>query len=103
VRERDGLAMSSRNVYLSPEERRVAPVLFEAMKQAVSGLRQGQAFHAMMDGGAEMITAAGFALDYFEVRHAETLAPVESIKDGPLRVLVAARIGNTRLIDNIAV
>ena len=50
-----------------------------------------------------MITAAGFALDYFEVRHAETLAPVTSIKDGPLRILVAAKIGTTRLIDNIAV
>lgn len=50
-----------------------------------------------------MIKAAGFALDYFEVRHAQTLAPVTSLKDGPLRILVAAKLGSTRLIDNIAV
>ncbi|MFZ1969582.1 MAG: pantoate--beta-alanine ligase, partial [Bradyrhizobium sp.] len=51
----------------------------------------------------ETIAAAGFAVDYFDARHAETLMPVSSIKDGPLRILVAARIGTTRLIDNIAV
>ena len=56
-----------------------------------------------MAGGAELITAAGFALDYFEARHAQTLAPVESTKDGPIRLLVAAKIGNTRLIDNVGV
>jgi pantoate--beta-alanine ligase len=56
-----------------------------------------------MAAGAELVTAAGFALDYFEVRHAETLAPVTSVDDGPLRILVAARLGSTRLIDNIAV
>ncbi len=50
-----------------------------------------------------MIKAAGFALDYFELRHAETLVPVTSSKDGPLRILVAAKLGTTRLIDNIAV
>lgn len=56
-----------------------------------------------MAGGAEMMTAAGFTLDYFEVRHAETLAPVGTTKDGPMRILVAARLGKTRLIDNVAV
>ena len=56
-----------------------------------------------MAGGAEMITAAGFVLDYFEVRHAETLAPMTAAKDGPVRILVAAKLGTTRLIDNIAV
>ena len=50
-----------------------------------------------------MIAGAGFALDYFEVRHAETLAPIASVKDGPMRILVAAKIGKTRLIDNIGV
>jgi pantoate--beta-alanine ligase len=50
-----------------------------------------------------MITRAGFALDYLEARHAETLAPVASAKERPLRLLVAARIGKTRLIDNVAV
>jgi pantoate--beta-alanine ligase len=103
VRERDGLAMSSRNVYLTPEERRAAPVLYRAMKESAGRLRAGDNAEAAMAGGAEMIAGAGFALDYFEVRHAETLAPIASLKDGPMRILVAAKIGKTRLIDNIGV
>jgi pantoate--beta-alanine ligase len=103
VRERDGLAMSSRNVYLSPEERRAAPVLFRAMKESARRMRAGDDIKAAMAGGAELIANAGFVLDYFEVRHAETLAPIASVNDGPLRILVAAKIGKTRLIDNIAV
>jgi pantoate--beta-alanine ligase len=103
VRERDGLAMSSRNVYLSPEERQTAPVLYRAMKESVRRLRAGDDVETAMAGGAETITAAGFTLDYFEVRHAETLAPVRSAADGPMRILVAAKLGKTRLIDNVAV
>jgi pantoate--beta-alanine ligase len=103
VRERDGLAMSSRNVYLSPDERGVAPTLFRVMKDTAARLRAGEELSAVLSGGAETIRQAGFALDYFEARHAETLAPVTSRADGPLRLLVAARIGTTRLIDNIAV
>jgi pantoate--beta-alanine ligase len=103
VRERDGLAMSSRNVYLSPEERQVAPTLYRAMKETARRIRNGDPIEPAMAGGAEMIAAAGFALDYFELRHAETLAPAPSRGEGPLRILVAARLGSTRLIDNIAV
>ena len=103
VRERDGLAMSSRNVYLSPEERRAAPVLFHAMKESARRLRAGDDIEAAMACGVEMVTAAGFAVDYFELRHAETLAPTASVGDGSLRILVAAKIGQTRLIDNMAV
>jgi pantoate--beta-alanine ligase len=103
VRERDGLAMSSRNVYLAPEERRAAPVLLRAMKESARRLRAGDKFEAAMAGGRELITGAGFVLDYFEVRHAESLAPAGSVSDGPLRILVAAKIGKTRLIDNLAV
>ena len=103
VREADGLAMSSRNVYLSPEERRVAPTLYKAMKESAGRLRAGDDLDAAMAAGAEMVVGAGFALDYFEVRHAETLAPIASVKDGPMRILVAAKIGKTRLIDNIGV
>lgn len=103
VRERDGLAMSSRNVYLSAEERRIAPELHRAMKESAKLLREGTDIETAMATGAEILTAAGFVLDYFELRHGETLAKVESIKDGPLRILVAARLGKTRLIDNIAV
>jgi pantoate--beta-alanine ligase len=103
VRERDGLAMSSRNVYLSPQERGTAPVLYRAMKESAKRLRAGDDIEAAMAGGAELITNAGFVLDYFEARHAETLAPISSVKDGPIRILVAARLGNTRLIDNVGV
>ena len=103
VRERDGLAMSSRNVYLSPEERQTAPVLYRAMKESVRRLRGGDDVTAAMAGGADIITAAGFTLDYFDVRHAETLAPIGSINDGPMRILLAAKLGKTRLIDNLAV
>jgi pantoate--beta-alanine ligase len=56
-----------------------------------------------MAAGAGIITAAGFVLDYFEARHAATLEPMVSIKDGPMRILVAAKLGKTRLIDNIGV
>jgi pantothenate synthetase len=103
VRERDGLAMSSRNVYLSPEERQTAPTLFRAMKESAKRLKAGEDFAAAMEAGRELITGAGFALDYFEARHAETLAPITSMKDGPVRILVAAKLGTTRLIDNIGV
>jgi pantoate--beta-alanine ligase len=103
VRERDGLAMSSRNVYLSPEQRRAAPALYRAMKETAKRLRGGDDLEAAMAGGSELIGAAGFALDYFEARHARTLAPIKSVKDGPTRLLVAAKIGNTRLIDNVGV
>jgi pantoate--beta-alanine ligase len=103
VRERDGLAMSSRNVYLSPEERGAAPILFRAMKESARRLRAGDDLEAAMAGGRELVTGGGFTVDYFEVRHAETLARVTSANDGPLRILVAAKIGKTRLIDNMAV
>jgi pantoate--beta-alanine ligase len=103
VRERDGLAMSSRNVYLSEDERRVAPTLFRAMKETAARVRAGHDLAVAVSGGAELIRQAGFALDYFELRHAETLAPVTARDGGPLRLLVAAKIGATRLIDNVAV
>ena len=103
VRERDGLAMSSRNVYLSTEERRIAPELHRAMKESAVLLRKGADIETAMAVGAEIITASGFLLDYFELRHAETLAPVTSTSDGPMRILAAARLGKTRLIDNIGV
>jgi len=103
VRERDGLAMSSRNIYLTPEERRAAPELYRAMKESARRLRAGDDVEAAMAGGSELAVGAGFTLDYFEVRQAETLAPIAAMKDGPMRILAAARIGKTRLIDNIAV
>jgi pantoate--beta-alanine ligase len=103
VRERDGLAMSSRNVYLTADERRAAPALFRAMQESARRLRAGDDIEAAIAGGAELAARAGFAADYFEVRQAETLAPIASVSDGPMRILAAAKIGKTRLIDNIAV
>ena len=101
VREKDGLALSSRNVYLSADERRVAPVLHRTMKDVATKLRAGVELEGVLADGRAVIAEAGFAIDYFEARHAETLAPIASIKDGPVRLLVAAKIGRTRLIDNI--
>jgi pantoate--beta-alanine ligase len=103
MREPDGLALSSRNVYLSTREREAAPVLYRVLKACARAIAAGQPIAAVLDEGREEIAHAGFALDYLEARHATTLAPAASRKDGPIRLLVAARIGKTRLIDNIAV
>lgn len=101
IRERDGLAMSSRNVHLSPDQRSTAPVLFRTLKATAKRMRDGDNFKAALSDGADLIRQAGFALDYLEARHAETLEPISSLNDGPVRLLVAAKIGTTRLIDNI--
>jgi pantoate--beta-alanine ligase len=103
MREKDGLAMSSRNVYLSQAERAAAPTLFRVLKECATGIAAGQSVSALLAKSREAITRAGFAIDYLEARHAQTLAPAISLQDGPLRLLVAAKIGKTRLIDNIAV
>lgn len=103
VRERDGLAMSSRNVYLSPDERAAAPVLYKVLKEVARGIKSGNEIAGSLRIGAGQIEKAGFALDYLEARHADTLAPVRSRSDGPLRLLLAAKIGSTRLIDNVRV
>ena len=103
VREKDGLAMSSRNVYLSVDDRATAPVLHRVLKLCAEKIGSGHSIATILSEGRETIIRAGFALDYLEARHAETLAPVASVKDGPVRLLAAAKLGNTRLIDNIRV
>jgi pantoate--beta-alanine ligase len=103
VRETDGLAMSSRNAYLSAEERAVAPTLYRVLTGCAGKISHGAPIAKVLDDGRAEIAAAGFAIDYLEARHAETLAPVASARDGPIRLLVAARLGKTRLIDNIGV
>ena len=103
LREADGLAMSSRNRYLTEEQRALAPLLHEIMQKLAARLRnRDDLFKAVADAQNEIISA-GFELDYLEARHAESLAQVTSLADGPIRILVAARIGATRLIDNIGV
>jgi pantoate--beta-alanine ligase len=103
VREGDGLAMSSRNVYLTADERATAPTLHRVLILCASKIVQGRAIATILAEGREAITRAGFELDYLEARHAETLAPISSVKDGPVRLLVAAKLGKTRLIDNVGV
>ena len=100
VREPDGLAMSSRNAYLTPAERAVAPVLHRTLKACARRISGGSPIAQILADGRKAITAAGFALDYLEARNADTLAPVRWRADGPIRLLVAARLGKTRLIDN---
>jgi pantoate--beta-alanine ligase len=101
ARERDGLALSSRNAYLSPAERAAAPTLHRVLAACAKRIAAGDAISDALSEGRVAIEQAGFVLDYLEARHAETLAPVASRKDGPIRLLVAARIGKTRLIDNV--
>jgi len=103
VREKDGLALSSRNAYLSAAERAVAPTLYRVLKECAAHLIAGKSMAATLADGCAAIERAGFAVDYLEARHAETLVPIASVKNGPIRLLVAAKIGKTRLIDNIAV
>lgn len=103
VREKDGLAMSSRNVYLSPAERQTAPALYQVLKSSAAALKSGKSLPDVLAVGRAKVERAGFVVDYFDARHADTLAPIASARDNPVRLLVAARIGSTRLIDNIAV
>jgi pantoate--beta-alanine ligase len=103
VREDDGLAMSSRNAYLDPHERKVAPTLYRVLRDCAARIAAGGAIARVVTEGSHAIEAAGFAIDYLEARNAETLARAETLADGPLRLLVAAKLGKTRLIDNVAV
>jgi pantoate--beta-alanine ligase len=103
VREKDGLALSSRNVYLTPAQRKAAPTLHRVLADCAQRIAKKDQIARVLDEGGTAIEAAGFVLDYLEARHANTLAKVESAKDGPIRLLVAARLGATRLIDNVAV
>lgn len=103
IREKDGLALSSRNAYLSPEERQIAPTLQRALRDCARHIKDGRPIVDALAVGRAQIERAGFVLDYLEARNANTLAPVQTLKDGPLRLLVAAKLGKTRLIDNIGV
>jgi pantoate--beta-alanine ligase len=101
VREPDGLALSSRNVYLAPEERPHAVALYRALTRAQALLAAGEGVGATLEAAmlAELATAPGLAVDYAAVVDAATLEPLERL-DGPGRALLAARLGAVRLIDN---
>ena len=102
MREADGLALSSRNAYLSPDERKAAPVLYETIRQVALDLAQGRGADDACGAARFKLEAAGFRVDYVAVRDPETLKPLH----GPVkqaRVLAAVHLGKTRLIDNVAV
>jgi pantoate--beta-alanine ligase len=103
VREHDGLAMSSRNAYLSADERKIAGRLNVVLLDAIRALGAGGEVRAVEDEALRQLLAAGFtSVDYVAVRDAETLAAIGDLS-APARILVAARLGKTRLIDNMAV
>lgn len=103
LREPDGLAMSSRNRYLSKEERTIASSLNAILKQAADGIKNGQKAHEAILKAKELLLAKGFSrIDYIELRDAETLAVTASIKK-PARLLAAVWLGTTRLIDNLEI
>ncbi len=103
VREPNGLAMSSRNAYLTDAQRSIAATLHRVLKDCARLIANREQIARVLDEGSAEIESVGFTLDYLEARHAHSLAKVETIKDGPIRLLVAARLGATRLIDNVAV
>jgi pantoate--beta-alanine ligase len=103
LREADGLAMSSRNVYLSKAERAAAPALHRVLSETGRRIGAGEAIETMLARASDELTEAGFVVDYVEARHARTLARIAGRRDGPVRLLAAARLGATRLIDNLAV
>ena len=102
VREPDGLALSSRNVYLTPEERALAPLLFQTLSEVGDALLAGEEPRAAEAAGKAKLEANGFRVDYVAARDAETLAPLAGPLRGAARVLGAAHLGRTRLIDNVA-
>mgnify|MGYP000751511685 CR=1 FL=1 len=103
VRAADGLALSSRNAYLSVDERATAPRLHATLQAAAAAIRDGDEPGAVLTTARANLETAGFAVDYVALRNAESLADVANPAEEPLRLLAAARLGRTRLIDNIAV
>jgi pantoate--beta-alanine ligase len=104
VREPDGLAMSSRNAYLSPEERRIAPRLYRILTDTVARLTAGRRVADALAEAEQELRAAGFsAIDYVELRDAATLQPLTQLTERPARLLAAVYLGKTRLIDNVPV
>jgi pantoate--beta-alanine ligase len=102
-RDADGLALSSRNAYLSAEERAAARALPDALKAAAAAIAAGSPVAETLDAARKALAAAGFdPIDYVALCNAATLQPVSEAK-GDLRLLAAANLGRTRLIDNVAV
>ena len=103
VREAGGLAMSSRNAYLSESERAVASQLYAILSDMAQDLAHGRAVEDTLRQGGARLERAGFRIDYLEARDAETLLPLEGTVETPARLLAAVYLGRVRLIDNVAV
>jgi len=101
VVEEDGLALSSRNGYLSAAERKTAPILHQVLSEAAAALANGEGCDAATSAGRFKLEGKGFRVDYVAVRDPETLAPLFGPIKGPARVMGAAYLGTTRLIDNV--
>jgi len=102
VRDTDGLALSSRNAYLTTEQRKQAALFPQILGETASGIAEGDNIEAVLKQGRETLNAAGFKLDYLELRDAGTLSPAHDLTL-PARLLAAVRIGPVRLIDNMLV
>ena len=101
VREPDGLALSSRNGYLSPAERKTAPILHQVLSEAAAALANGEGCDAASSAGRFKLEGKGFRVDYVAIRDPETLAPLSGPIRRPARVMGAVHLGTTRLIDNV--
>ncbi|ENV52270.1 pantoate--beta-alanine ligase [Acinetobacter junii] len=101
VRAQDGLALSSRNGYLTEEQRATAPKIYQLLKQAEQDLHEGKALSAVLSTISDQLTQAGFVVDYVEARQ-PNLQPIEQFTQN-LVLFVAAKLGSTRLIDNLQV
>ncbi len=102
-REDDGLAMSSRNVYLSKNERARAPILYRALSTCARAVREGEKVEPSLEAARRVLVAAGFELDYVEARESETLEPLTELRFHERRILAGVRLGRTRLIDNVPI
>ncbi len=102
LREVDGLAMSSRNRYLSEDERKSAPKLYETLRLLSQRLLSGQEVQKTLVEGRSLLKYAGFEMDYLELCDSDSLQPLDSLQQ-PARLIAAGKLGTTRLIDNIAV
>ncbi|GIK77236.1 MAG: pantoate--beta-alanine ligase [Thermoleophilia bacterium] len=103
VREPDGLAMSSRNAYLTPADRRRAPALHRALRAAADVAVPGAAARDALAAARAELSGAGIEPEYLEARDAEDLSPVEAFNGRPALIALAARLGDARLIDNVVV
>ena len=105
IREADGLAMSSRNQYLTKSQRKKAPLLYKTLQQVASIIESGHSVSQSIKAAKSQLTNQGFVVDYLELRDADTLDPVnkDTKPDARLRIFAAASLGKTRLIDNLAV